>query len=66
MTKVTKSPKWKKSSQSGHPADFLALHLFTPAPDALDQVEQQLARHGLDAGRKGLVVDVVRKQLKTS
>ncbi len=32
-------------------------------PDALDKVQQQLARHGLDGGRQRLVVHVLREEV---
>ena len=40
--------------------------LFTPGLDTLDQVEEEFAGHGLDAGGQGLVVDVsgIRYQRK--
>ena len=41
----------------------VAVLLLASEPDALDEVEEELAGHGLDARGEGLVVDVARKQL---
>ena len=40
--------------------------LFTPGLDTLDQVEEEFAGHGLDAGGQGLVVDVSGEQFDSS
>ena len=41
----------------------MQFYLFTPAPNALHKIEQEFARHRLDARRQSLIVYIAREDL---